>query len=188
MSTCRTCAFWFRGTIVHVDADSKTWDGNPHPDAGKKIVNRHWNGILSSMAIKNTGECRAGLHTAQVPILAAQNGPLISFGYYGCVMWKHDSGSDKFDHHFVRYAGQESLEQTVAKVKEDTEAFEADGIPDVITELVRFHMKDHTVYLEYAEHIGTHQLTHVDKPATPQDMKNHKAEYDEFCNSMYEGV
>lgn len=173
MSKCRTCAFWFRGTVVHVDSESITWDGSPHPDAGKKIITRPW--------ANDGGECRSKKLNRDV-----KDGALITTGYFGCFRWEHDDGSDKFDHHFVKYAGQESLEQAIAAVKEDTEKFEEE-IPTDSTVMVRFFMKDGETWLEYDERVGpaSHQLTHVVRPASGHDTKVYKDKYVDFCNSMY---
>jgi hypothetical protein len=139
------------------------WDGSPHPDAGKRIISRSWS--------MNSGECR------RTPVGLTSSD-------FGCILWKHDDGSDKFDHHFVKYAGQESLQQSVAKVKEDTDAFEAEDLPEV-TVTARFHLKNCVIYFEYAEYLGSHQLTYFDREATSLDCKNFKDKYIEFSNSMY---
>lgn len=169
---CSTCAFWFRGIVTHIQEGSKKWDGSPHPDAGKQVISRSWVpserwSVTNSM---NSGECRAA--------------PLgITGSNFGCTLWKHDDGSDKFDHHFVKYAGQESLEQAIATVKEDTDAFEAEASEVTVT--ARFHLKNCVIYLEYAEYLGSHQLTYFDREATSLDCKNFKDRHIEFCNSMY---
>lgn len=173
MSKCRTCKFWFRGVVTHVDPESKSWDGSPHPDAGKKIITSPW--------VRGAGACMAKELDGYI-----DGGKLVTSGYFGCIRWEHDDGSDKFDHHFVKYAGQESLEQAIAAIKEDTEKFEEE-IPTDSTVMVRFFMKDGETWLEYDERVGpaSHQLTHVVRPTKPSDLRDHKDKYDEFSNSMY---
>jgi hypothetical protein len=163
---CRTCMFWYRGVITHVAEDSRTWEGAPHPDAGKKIV-QYVNGR------SKYGKCR-GSHESK---------PVTTTADFGCIFWKHDDNSDKFDHHYVRYAGQESLEQAIAKVKEDTEEFEREVVVKLST--IRFHTKNGILYLECSDNSGGQQLTHIDRPATEADTQIHKEEYAEYCNSMY---